>query len=69
MAAAPKFGVKKAPGEAALKGEPPSALTLPSGCRFRSRCPIAADVCVETEPQLEGPSEVQRAACHFAWES
>jgi oligopeptide/dipeptide ABC transporter ATP-binding protein len=68
MAAAPKFGVKKAPGESALKGEPPSALDLPSGCRFRPRCPIAADVCSETEPDLEGPSEIQRAACHFAWE-
>jgi oligopeptide/dipeptide ABC transporter ATP-binding protein len=68
MAAAPKFGVKKAPGEAALKGEPPSALGLPAGCRFRPRCPIAAEVCSEIEPDLEGPSESQRAACHFAWE-
>lgn len=68
MAAAPKFGVKKAPGESALKGEPPSALNLPSGCRFRPRCPLAAEVCEQTEPDLTGPSEVQRAACHFAWE-
>ena len=68
MAAAPKFGVKKAPGESALKGEPPSALDLPSGCRFRPRCPIAADICVATEPDLEGPSEIQRTACHFPWE-
>lgn len=67
MAAAPKFGVKKAPGEAALKGEPPSALRLPEGCRFRPRCPVADDVCAETEPPLMGPSETQRAACHFAW--
>jgi len=68
MAAAPKFGVRKAPGEAALKGEPPSALNLPSGCRFRPRCPIAAEVCAEAEPDLEGPSASERAACHFAWE-
>jgi oligopeptide/dipeptide ABC transporter ATP-binding protein len=68
MAAAPKFGVKKAPGEAALKGEPPSALDLPSGCRFRPRCSIAADVCTDVEPDLEGASEIQRVACHFAWE-
>ena len=68
LAAAPKFGVKKAPGESALKGEPPSALNLPSGCRFRPRCPLAAEICEHTEPGLAGPSEVQRAACHFAWE-
>jgi oligopeptide/dipeptide ABC transporter ATP-binding protein len=68
MAAAPKFGVKKAPGESALKGEPPSALNLPSGCRFRPRCPLAADICEQIEPDLIGPSETQRAACHFAWE-
>jgi oligopeptide/dipeptide ABC transporter ATP-binding protein len=67
MAAAPKFGVKKEPGKAALKGEPPSALDLPSGCRFRTRCPIAAEICEQTEPDLTGPSEVTRAACHFAW--
>jgi oligopeptide/dipeptide ABC transporter ATP-binding protein len=68
MAAAPKFGVKKAPGESALKGEPPSALNLPSGCRFRPRCPLAADICEQKEPDLIGPSEIQRAACYFAWE-
>jgi oligopeptide/dipeptide ABC transporter ATP-binding protein len=67
MAAAPKFGVKKAPGEAALKGEPPSALALPSGCRFRPRCPLAAEICEQDEPGLSGPSETDRAACHFAW--
>ena len=68
MAAAPKFGVKKAPGESAIKGEPPSALDLPSGCRFRPRCPMAQAICEEIEPNLEGASEIERAACHFAWE-
>ena len=67
MAAAPKFGVKKKPGESALKGEPPSALDLPSGCRFRPRCPLAAEICEETEPILDGPDPTQRAACHFAF--
>lgn len=68
MAAAPKFGEKKEPGQSALKGEPPSALDLPSGCRFRPRCPIAEDICERTEPDLAGPSETERVACHFAWE-
>ncbi len=69
MAAAPKFGEKKAPGQAALKGEPPSALDLPSGCRFRPRCPLAAEICELSEPALVGPSDSTRAACHFAWQS
>jgi oligopeptide/dipeptide ABC transporter ATP-binding protein len=68
MAAAPKFGVKKQPGESALKGEPPSTLELPAGCRFRPRCPLAAEICEQTEPDLIGPSEIERVACHFAWD-
>jgi len=67
MAAAPKFGVKKEPGDSALKGEPPSALDLPTGCRFRPRCPLAAEICETSEPELSGPDPIQRAACHFAW--
>jgi len=69
MAAAPKFGVKKAPGESALKGEPPSALDLPTGCRFRPRCPNAAEICETSEPKLSGSDAIQRAACHFAWKN
>lgn len=48
-----------------LQGEPASPENLPSGCRFRSRCPIAADICAEADPQLRklNSSPDQRVAC------
>jgi len=50
-----------------LRGEPPDAVRIPSGCRFHPRCPIAIDVCPRIDPQLERPaaasSPEQRAAC------
>src|SRR5213083_1711641 len=52
-----------------LKGEIPSPVNPPSGCRFHPRCPIARvpGVCSEQEPPLEPHgSRDQMAACHFA---
>ncbi len=53
----------------ALTGDPPSPIRLPPGCRFNPRCPMAKDVCFQTEPDLEpGQPQVDRAvACHFGW--
>lgn len=67
MAAAPKMGMRKRSGEAALQGEPPGLFEIPPGCRFHPRCPIAQPICQEVDPELTGPAEDQRAACHFAW--
>ena len=49
-----------------LKGEVPSPLNPPAGCRFHTRCPIAIDRCAKEEPQLRVINNGQMAACHLA---
>jgi peptide/nickel transport system ATP-binding protein len=50
---------------AAVRGELPSAMSPPSGCRFRTRCPRAERRCADEEPGLSEFSDGHLAACHF----
>ncbi len=65
----PDPAVEKERAPISLKGEIPSPVNPPSGCRFHPRCPIARvpGVCSEVDPPLEPHgAQDQAAACHFA---
>jgi len=58
-------GVKKKRLEA-IPGVVPNPLDLPGGCRFRDRCPKAAGICAEGEPELVEKGQGRRVACYMA---
>jgi peptide/nickel transport system ATP-binding protein len=48
-----------------VKGETPSALDIPSGCRFHPRCPYTEEICKTKEPELRLVGRETYSACHF----
>jgi oligopeptide transport system ATP-binding protein len=48
-----------------LHGEIPSPMRVPSGCRFRTRCPAVMDICAQVEPPLKVTSSNHSVACHL----
>ena len=61
----PDPAAEKAKTEVGIRGELPSPINPPSGCRFRTRCPRAQALCAEEEPPLRSFGVNHRAACHF----
>lgn len=66
LAAVPRPGGPRVVEAAWLEGEPPDPTNIPSGCRFRNRCPSAAEICSRLDPELLPAGPAQLAACHFA---
>ena len=64
LAAIPKIGGPRITRDFWLQGEPPDPGNLPSGCRFRTRCPKATDLCAREEPAAR-PLAQGSVACHF----
>jgi len=65
LASIPEPDPDQSGNQKALSGELPSPLHPPSGCRFRTRCPYAQEVCAEQEPLLRDVRPGHQVACHF----
>lgn len=66
LAAAPSLVPGQLARLAPLEGDPPSVISVPSGCAFRTRCDYAVPACAQERPPLEGAQGEHRVAC-FRW--
>jgi len=65
LSAIPKRHSTQAGTRIRLLGEPPSPFAPPSGCRFRTRCAYAQDLCAHVKPELRELRPGHKVACHF----
>ena len=66
LAAAPVANPRLRRTRAPLQGDPPSPISPPSGCRFRTRCPYATELCAAETPALRELDAGHLVACHYA---
>jgi oligopeptide/dipeptide ABC transporter ATP-binding protein len=66
LAAVPIIGGRRVTDTAGVEGELPSLTSMPTGCRFRTRCPRAEAICAQQEPMLRPLADGREVACHFA---
>ncbi|MDB5840488.1 MAG: oligopeptide transport ATP-binding protein AppF 3 [Herminiimonas sp.] len=65
LSAVPEVGKRNSKTIQVLKGEIPSPSAPPSGCTFRTRCPMAQPICAEQAPPVKTVGAGHQAACHF----
>ena len=65
LGAVPRIGGTRVVDGPLLQGEAPSPRAIPSGCRFRTRCPRAQPVCAAEDPLARVAAAGQSVACHF----
>jgi oligopeptide/dipeptide ABC transporter ATP-binding protein len=66
LSAAPRIDRQAKSNRIILTGDVPSPSRVPAGCAFRTRCPLATDICAQERPELTAVEPGRTVACHHA---